>query len=227
MNQKHLVYAILVFAIMMSITLPNVTSFVLEAKSSKIIYESQNNAKLTNTIKTNKSVVKVVESASNMELAIATSEVKEEPKEEVKEETKLSQVVQEKTQKVSIIPAKPYNEMNSEELVQAINNGSFKLEYSKAYDTKTSGLTKSKGAIYYDNHKETYYSERILKGSSLNIPGRHTAEDGTVRDGDGYICVAANPSYLSKGTIVKTSLGPAKVYDTGCASGIVDIYTNW
>ena len=36
-----------------------------------------------------------------------------------------------------------------------------------------------------------------------------------------------NSSYLSKGTVVKTSLGPGKVYDCGCASGIIDIYTDW
>ena len=56
---------------------------------------------------------------------------------------------------------------------------------------------------------------------------KYVADDGTVRDGEGYICVAANTSYLSRGSIVKTSLGPAKVYDSGCAFGIIDIYTNW
>ena len=84
--------------------------------------------------------------------------------------------------------------------------------------------------VVYNNeyeHKETYYSQRVLPGNSLAIPGRHVADDGTVRDGEGYISVAADPSYLPKGSTIMTSMGPAKVYDTGCAYGTIDIYVNW
>ena len=83
------------------------------------------------------------------------------------------------------------------------------------------------GVVYYNGHKETYYSQQVLPGDGLDIPGRHVAADGTIRDGDGYICVAADWSYLPYGSIVETSLGTGKVYDTGCAYGTVDIYTNW
>lgn len=86
-------------------------------------------------------------------------------------------------------------------------------------------LTPSKGVVYYNGHRETYYSQNVLPGYGLNIPGRHVAADGTVRDADNYICVAS--SDLAKGTVVETSLGTGKVYDSGCASGTVDIYTNW
>lgn len=87
-------------------------------------------------------------------------------------------------------------------------------------------LTKSGGVYYYNGRKETWYSQRVLPGGGLDIPGRHVnAEDGTIRDEDGYICVAA--SDLSKGTIVETSLGTGKVYDTGCAPGTTDIYVDW
>ncbi len=86
-------------------------------------------------------------------------------------------------------------------------------------------LTPEKGVVYYNGHKETYYSQKVLPGGGLNIPGRHVASDGTIRDADGYICVAS--SDLAKGTVVNTSLGPGKVYDSGCASGTIDIYTNW
>lgn len=58
-----------------------------------------------------------------------------------------------------------------------------------------------------------------------DIPGRHVAEDGTVRDEDGYICVAA--SDLEYGSTVETSLGTGKVYDTGCAAGTTDVYVDW
>ncbi len=105
--------------------------------------------------------------------------------------------------------------------------GDIALQYSGLYNVSNNPLSQSKGALYFNGHKETYYSQRVLPGNSLAIPGRHVAEDGTVRDAEGYICVAADYSYLSYGTVVMTSLGPGKVYDTGCASGTVDIYVDW
>ena len=86
-------------------------------------------------------------------------------------------------------------------------------------------LTKEKGVNYYKGHRETYYSQKVLPGGGLNIPGRHVASDGTIRDKDNYICVAS--SDYPKGTVVETSLGPGKVYDTGCAKGTIDLYTDW
>ena len=101
------------------------------------------------------------------------------------------------------------------------------LKYSEPYNLFSNALTPSRGAQYFDGHKETYYSQNVLPGNGLNIPGRHVADDGTIRDGEGYISVAANPSYLSMGSVIMTSMGPAKVYDTGCAHGTIDIYVNW
>ncbi len=86
-------------------------------------------------------------------------------------------------------------------------------------------LTRRNGVVYYNGHRETWYSQRVLPGGGLSIPGRHVASDGTVRDGDGYICVAS--SDLKQGTVVETTLGTAKVYDSGCSTGTVDIYTDW
>ena len=108
-----------------------------------------------------------------------------------------------------------------------INSGTLHMEYSGLYTYSSDRLSTGKGAQYYNGHKETYYSQRVLPGTSLNIPGRHVAEDGTVRDGDGFICVAADPGFMPKGSVLITSLGPAKVYDSGCAYGIIDIYVNW
>ena len=101
------------------------------------------------------------------------------------------------------------------------------LKYSEPYNLFSNALTRTRGALYFDGHKETYYSQNVLPGYGLNIPGRHVADDGTIRDGDGYISVAADPSFLSRGSVVMTSMGPAKVYDTGCAYGTIDIYVNW
>ena len=81
------------------------------------------------------------------------------------------------------------------------------------------------GVVYFNGHRETYYSQKVLPGYGLNIPGRHVASDGTIRDENGYICVASSDH--PKGTVVETSLGTGKVYDSGCASGTIDIYTDW
>ena len=101
------------------------------------------------------------------------------------------------------------------------------LSYSGRYNVSDTPLTSTKGVVRFNGHKETYYSQKILPGTGLNIPGRHVADDGTVRDGDGYIVVASDLSYLPRYSTVLTSLGPGKVYDTGCAYGTIDIYVNW
>ena len=102
------------------------------------------------------------------------------------------------------------------------------LQYDKPYNVETNVILNSYiGVVYFNGHKETYYSQNVLPGGGLRIPGRHVAEDGTVRDEEGYICVAADWNYLPYGATVLTSLGPARVYDTGCDYGVIDIYVNW
>lgn len=82
------------------------------------------------------------------------------------------------------------------------------------------------GVLNYDGWRWTWYTERVLPGPGLNIPDRHTNEDGYVCDEDEYICLASVD--LNQGTIVKTPLGYyGKVYDTGCPQGTLDVYTNW
>lgn len=104
----------------------------------------------------------------------------------------------------------------------------YELLYSATYNVTSNPLTRSMGVIQnFNGHRETWYSERVLPGYGLKIPGRHCGDDGTVRDENGYICVASDLSYLSRGSIVLTSRGPGKVYDTGCAYGTIDIYVNW
>ena len=49
-------------------------------------------------------------------------------------------------------------------------------------------LTKKKGRVTYNGHTETWYSQKVLKGGGLNIPGRKVDSNGLVRDEDGYIC---------------------------------------
>ena len=84
------------------------------------------------------------------------------------------------------------------------------------------------GVISWGGYQWTYYSELILPGNGLNIPGRHTTEDGYVCDGDGYIVLAADLNMLPRYSIVDTPFGrEGKVYDAGCAYGVLDVYVRW
>ncbi len=83
-------------------------------------------------------------------------------------------------------------------------------------------LTKSKGAqIFTDSkgvaHRETYYDlpmNIVIK--SCGSGGTYTVRaDGAKVDKDGYILVAANYGNYPRCSVVETSMGPGKVYDTG------------
>lgn len=179
--------------------------------------------------KTNENVEENIEIINNEQNVQNEVTEKQEPEiiEEPKEENNDTIVEEQPVEEINIENQVSYDDMTIEEREAALNDGTLVLEYSGLYTNSNERLTKQRGALYFNGHKETYYSERVLPGTGLNIPGRHVAEDGTVRDGDGYICVAADTSYLPKGSVLITSLGPAKVYDTGCAYGTIDIYVNW
>ena len=81
------------------------------------------------------------------------------------------------------------------------------------------------GVLDFNGWRWTWYSSHVYN-NDLGIPGQHETSEGYIVDEDEYICLASTD--LSKGTIVKTPLGYfGKVYDTGCPSGILDVYTNW
>lgn len=81
------------------------------------------------------------------------------------------------------------------------------------------------GVIYWNGWRWTWYSERVLPGTWLNIPERHT-DGGYVRDGDGYICLASDA--LDYGAVIKTPFGAyGKVYDCGCGYDTIDVYVGW
>ena len=199
-----------------------------------IVFVVMNNNKtsINNDInnKTAANIVEVEESQpenTETEAPIEEQPIEEQPIEEqpIEEQPIEEQPIEETTEIVENNIS--YDEMSIEEKENALNNGTLALAYSELYTNSSDRLTKSRGAQYYNGHRETYYDEKVLPGQGLAIPGRHVAEDGTIRDEEGYICVAANYEYMPKGSIIITSLGPAKVYDTGCAYGTIDIYVNW
>ena len=83
------------------------------------------------------------------------------------------------------------------------------------------------GVVEDGGVRYTWYSQNVLPGGGLaemTANGRHV-EGGYVVDVDGYIAVAS--SDYENGTVIETPFGTAKVYDTGCESGTVDVYTNF
>jgi uncharacterized protein YabE (DUF348 family) len=84
------------------------------------------------------------------------------------------------------------------------------------------GLTQSKGAQFWADskgvtHRETYYDLNMsVVMQSCGQGGYYTVRpDGAKVDAAGYIIVAASFANYPKCSIVETSLGAAKVYDTG------------
>lgn len=86
-----------------------------------------------------------------------------------------------------------------------------------------SGSFKSQGVIYQNGIRYTYYSSNVLY--HYRTPEWNAGSDGIYRDSAGYI-VAASSDH-SQGSVVSTPFGAGKVYDSGCASGTIDIYVNF
>lgn len=82
----------------------------------------------------------------------------------------------------------------------------------------------SDGVWYDNNYRYTWYSSNDLYHYRTN---EWTAgSDGVYRDADGYVVVAS--SDYPHGTVISgTPFGDVKVYDSGCASGTLDVYTNF
>ena len=89
----------------------------------------------------------------------------------------------------------------------------------KLYDLQTFMFN---GVINWQGLKFTYYSQSVLPGGGLEIPGRHVNNDGYVSDGDGYIVLAGS---APKGTVYDTPFGyQGKIYDRGTVGNHLDVY---
>lgn len=83
---------------------------------------------------------------------------------------------------------------------------------------------RSAGIVHANGYVFTWYSQRVLPGGGLNIPGRHVDGRGFVCDGDGYIVAATG---MGHGTTGSSPWGAWKSYDTGVSGNCVDLYCNW
>ena len=92
-------------------------------------------------------------------------------------------------------------------------------------DGEATGNLQFNGVEYSGGVRYTWYSQQVLPGGGLDIPGRHVDSEGYVRDGDDNLVLAS--SDLEYGTEVETPYGTGVVRDTGCPSGTLDVYTNW
>ena len=120
------------------------------------------------------------------------------------------------------VEIKDGKEISRVELADVVTREPVKqVEVIGIYNNGT-GLTQSKGAQYWTDskgisHRETYYDldmSRVMQ--SCGQGGYYTVRpDGAKVDRDGYILIAANYGNYPKCSLVETSLGMGKVYDTG------------
>lgn len=95
-----------------------------------------------------------------------------------------------------------------------------KAVYSGAYFRRA-------GAINWQGKKYTWYSQRVLPGYGLKIPGRHLDAQGFVCDLNDYIVLGSNTA--NRGKIIPTPFGKyGKVYDAGYVGTYwFDCYVGW
>jgi len=161
---------------------------------------------------------------------IVTGEIKTSEKATERATEVFETKVTDEPNEVTVLKLKKQTEEKTEESTGEVDeegNGWVELQYSATYHITENHLTRSNGVVYFNGHRETWYSihEPGQKVTAREIPGKHIADDGTIRDNDGYVCVASSdlPFY----TIVMTSVGIGKVYDCGCSHGTIDVYTDW
>ena len=112
-----------------------------------------------------------------------------------------------------------------EEEDEVRSNGDFDLTY-KYENYYSADELRYLGVIYEGDFRWTWYSQNVLPGGGLDIPGRHVDENGYICDENNRICLAS--SDLEWGTIVTTPFGKEGcVYDCGCASGTLDVYVDF
>lgn len=114
-------------------------------------------------------------------------------------------------------------EISRQEIAQIVTKHPSKQVEVIGIKPGPNALTKSKGAQYFTDsngvsHRETYYDlpMNVVMGA-CGQGGYYTVRpgDGAKVDRDGYVIIAANYGNYPRCSVVETSMGPGKVYDTG------------
>lgn len=143
---------------------------------------------------------------------IAKEKAEEEAKAKKAEEER---IVKEKAEKESKAQAEAAEQAQAQQTYSgsSVSNSGVKISLSQfMFD----------GVVYSGGYKFTYYSQSVLPGGGLSIPGRHVNADGFVSDGDGYIVLAGSAPL---GTVYDTPFGyKGKIYDRGTYGNHLDVY---
>lgn len=107
------------------------------------------------------------------------------------------------------------------------STGSASVSLPKGGGTYSPSNFKLMGVLSWGGWRWTWYSEKVLPGKGLSIPGRHVDSNRFVCDRNDYICLASDS--LSRGTVVDTPFGKkGKVYDCGVGRrDTLDVYVSW
>lgn len=196
--------------------------------------------KIASSIVEVKSAVSIVDSMTKSEKAAkAVKEAEEKSKKETEEKAKKE--AEEKAQKEAEEKAKKEAEEKAaaEKAQKEADGAKAKAEADKARQDANEALAREqasaktaklfdlddfmfRGVIYWSGYKFTYYSEKVLPGGGLRIPGRHVNADGYVADEDGYIVLAGD---AAMGTVFETPFGyKGKIYDRGTVGNHLDVY---
>lgn len=201
----------------------------IETQEDDLKSQQKELADLQSQLSTEQQDLQAKAAATSTDLATVNAQLQEAREEQARQEEEAQKKAQEEAAKQASASTGKNNNSgssnnNSSKPSNSGNNSGGNSGGGK-YNIPSGGLTPAKGRITFNGHTETYYSQKVLPGGGLNIPGRHIASDGTIRDGDGYIVLASDD--YPKGTIVQTSLGAGKVYDSGSGKGNIDLYTDW
>ena len=192
----------------------------------RVQYELQREAHLREMMKedTKTRVEKMTRVAATISTSTRVSNIEspfeepvEEPVEEEEEEIVEEEVPEEVTEAEE--PQKeeaPEEDPKAEEKDAPEGNG----------DYYSSSDLQFMGEIYSGGYRWTWYSQNVLPGGGLDIPGRHVDENGYVCDANDRICLASTD--YGYGTVVSTPFGKEGcVYDSGCDSGTLDVYVDF
>ena len=190
---------------------------------------SSKDLKVASSIVNVKSVVSIVNSMTKEEKAAIESKKAEEEK-AVAEKAKKEAEEKEAAEKAKAEAEKAKKEAEEKEAAEKAKREdeeriAAELEAQRSAKTeKLFGLDDFmfRGVVYWNGYKFTYYSEKVLPGGGLRIPGRHVNADGYVADEEGYIVLAGD---APMGSVFETPFGyKGKIYDRGTSGNHLDVY---